>query len=287
MKDDKELEKLVMGKIKSGQVKLKSKYLFVAEKLGLGTAFGLTVVLSALFFNLILFYMKETDNLKYLSFGRDGIFAFLETFPYLIVVLFIILMVLASYLITKSESLYKRSYSHLVIFLILSIMFIGGMLTYTNVANEIERESLKEGPGRFFRPLIGPPDIRERGVSGLVYEKGEGYIIVKTPRGLINVSLSSDNRVESALEEGKFIIAIGEKEGGVFIARKINVVEKGDIPSIERGITVRFKPFEGGEECKGLPPMHFDESEKQCIKDCLKGGICFRECIPRCIKSRQ
>lgn len=286
MKDDKELEKLVMGKIKSGQVKLKSKYLFVAEKLGLGTAFGLTVVLSALFFNLILFYMKETDNLKYLSFGKDGIFAFLETFPYLIVMLFIVLMVLASYLITKSESLYKRSYSHLVIFLIGTIMFIGGMLTYTDVANEIERESLKEGPGRFFRPFIGSPDIRERGISGLVYEKGDGYVIVKTPRGLINVNFAPADKVEG-LEEGKFIIAIGEKEGGVFIARRINVMKRGEMPSIERGITVRFKPFEGGEECTGLPPMHFDESEKQCIKDCLEEGVCFRDCLPRCIKNRQ
>jgi hypothetical protein len=42
--NDEKLENSIMGKIKSGQVKLKSKYVFLAEKLGLGTAFTLSVL---------------------------------------------------------------------------------------------------------------------------------------------------------------------------------------------------------------------------------------------------
>ena len=53
------LENSIMGKIKTGQVKIRSKYVFIAEKLGLGTAFALSVLLSILLFNLILFYLKE------------------------------------------------------------------------------------------------------------------------------------------------------------------------------------------------------------------------------------
>jgi preprotein translocase subunit SecG len=105
---NKDLEKNIMDKIKTGQVKLKSKYVFLAEKLGLGTAFTLSTVLSILLFNLTLFYMKETDNLQYLSFGKRGILAFLESFPYMLVVSFIILILLAGYLISKSEAGYKK-----------------------------------------------------------------------------------------------------------------------------------------------------------------------------------
>jgi hypothetical protein len=105
---DEKLENSIMGKIKSGQVKLKSKYIFWAEKLGLGTAFALTVILSILFFNLILFYLKETDNLKYLSFGKFGIFAFLESFPYLLVVVFIVLIVLAGCFIQEAVRIFSH-----------------------------------------------------------------------------------------------------------------------------------------------------------------------------------
>ena len=140
MKGDKEkkLEDLVMNRIKSGQVKLKSKYIFFAERLGLGTALSFSFVLAALFFNLLLFYLKETDNMRYLSFGKEGVFAFLESFPYPIVIVFIISLLLVSYLIKKNDIFYKSSFSHIIIFLIVSITFFGAVLTYTNVAERIE-----------------------------------------------------------------------------------------------------------------------------------------------------
>ena len=89
------IEEKVMAEIKSGKVKLRSRYVFLAEKLGIGSAFIFSVFLAVLFFTLVLFYLQASDNLGYLSFGSRGMFAFLETFPYLLVATLIICVFIA------------------------------------------------------------------------------------------------------------------------------------------------------------------------------------------------
>ena len=71
------IEDKVMSEINSGRVKLRSKYIFLAEKLGIGSAFALSALLGVLFFTLVLYYLRASDNLRYLSFGSRGLFAFL------------------------------------------------------------------------------------------------------------------------------------------------------------------------------------------------------------------
>lgn len=269
------LENSIMGKIKTGQVKIRSKYVFVAEKLGLGTAFALSVLLSVLLFNLILFYLKETDNLKYLSFGKFGIFAFLESFPYLLVVVFIFLIVLSGYLITKSDVSYKKPFGYLAIVLVLFIMIFGGVLTYTNLGREFEARA-REGmnPARMLlHPMM---DVRENGVAGVVFEEGENYLILQTPQGLRNIDMN-DLKDVPEIEKGQFVIAVGKKDGYDFKVEKIKVVNKEELPAIGRGIEFKFKPSEDKENL-----FYFDKKEKDCVKNCFdlkrEPKDCFEEC---------
>ncbi|MFA5169299.1 MAG: hypothetical protein WC420_00930 [Candidatus Paceibacterota bacterium] len=272
------LENSIMGKIKTGQVKIRSKYVFVAEKLGLGTAFALSVLLSVLLFNLILFYLKETDNLKYLSFGKFGIFAFLESFPYLLVVVFIVLIVLSGYLITKSDVSYKKPFGYLAIGLVLFIMIFGGVLTYTNLGREFEARA-REGmtPARM---LLQPmTDMRNSGVAGIVFEEGEDYLILQTPQGLRNINLEGLKDLPK-MEKGQFVIAVGKKDGYDFKVEKIKVMDKNDIPAIGRGIESKFNPLSDEKIPSDL--LYFDKIERDCVKKCLDSEkekkTCFEEC---------
>jgi len=265
------LENSIMGKIKTGQVKIRSKYVFIAEKLGLGTAFALSVLLSILLFNLILFYLKETDNLKYLSFGKFGIFAFLESFPYLLVVIFIVLIVLSGYLITRSDVSYKKPFGYLAIGLVVSIMIFGGILTYTNLGKEFEARA-REGMGpaqMLFHPMM---DARENGIAGAVFETGKDYLVLQTPQGLRTVDLKGLKDVPQ-IEKGQFVIAVGKKSGNDFKVEKIKTVNKEDFPAIGRGIEFKFNPSGGNEN----PSI----KEGGCVKECLDSGEeedCFKKC---------
>jgi hypothetical protein len=278
--NDEKLENSIMGKIKSGQVKLKSKYVFLAEKLGLGTAFTLSVLLSILFFNLILFYLKETDNLKYLSFGKFGVFAFLESFPYLLVIVFIVLIVLSGYLLTRSDVSYKKPFGYLAIGMIAIIMVLGGILTYTNLGQSFEREARRgnESVRVFFKPLI---DDRNNGVAGVVFEQGEDYLILQTPQGLRRVDTGEIEDVSNVAKD-QFVIAVGAGEKSSFKATKIKVVNKEDMPSVRRGIDFKFGEFDK----KNIPPelLNFTEEEKTCMKKCFELKKSPRECFEECHK---
>lgn len=285
-----DLEKNIMDKIKTGQVKLKSKYVFLAEKLGLGTAFTLSVVLSVLLFNLTLFYMKETDNLQYLSFGKRGVLAFLESFPYMLVIFFIVLILLAGYLISKSEIGYKKPFGYFAITLICSVIFFGGILTYTNLAQRIEAGN---HPLNIFL-MKGSLDMREKGIAGIVFEAGEDYLVVETPQGLRSINLTEINENKmSEIEKGSMVLAIGENENYDFIAEDIQSLKEEKMKIINSGIDRRFKPILGNglneENIKNLPPqlMHFEESKKECIENCFKLEIKIKKCFDDCLGAKK
>ncbi|MDD5098387.1 MAG: hypothetical protein PHD31_01560 [Candidatus Pacebacteria bacterium] len=276
------LENTIMGKIKTGQVKIKSKYIFVAEKLGLGAGFTLSVLLSVLFFNLILFYLKETDNLKYLSFGKFGILAFLESFPYLLVVSFIIFIGLAGYLITKSDVSYRKPFGYLAIGLVVFIMVFGTIFTFTNLSQNIEMQTrIGFGPmGMFLKPLT---DMRDKGVVGIVFEDGVDYLIVQTPHGLRNIGIKDVEDIPD-INKGDFIIAVGNRDGFNFKVEQIKIVDKKDMPAIDRGIDFKFDKELDEKNIKDIPlnMMFFNEQEQSCVKNCFNDNKnpkdCFKEC---------
>jgi len=284
--EDEKLENSIMGKIKKGQIKIRSKYVFIAEKIGLGTAFALSVLLSVLLFNLILFYLKETDNLKYLSFGKFGVFAFLESFPYLLVIAFVLLIVLSGYLITKSDVSYKKPFGYLAAGLVVFIMVLGGFLTYTNLAHSFEIQARGGNvPIRMFlKPLN---DIRNNGIAGIVFEKGDNYLILETPYGLRRVGTGNIEEIPQ-IDNGQFVIAVGAQEGHDFSAEQIKIVDRQDLPAIGRGIDFKFAPFVENnlneENIKSLPPdlLYFNKQEQDCVKTCFNSDISIKDCFDLC-----
>ena len=237
-------EENIMGEIKSGRVKLRSKYIFLAEKLGLGSAFVLSVVLSILFFSLFLFYMKTADNLEYLSFGKYGFLAFLESFPYLLVVSFILFLFLAGYLITKSDVSYRKPFKYFAIALLFFIIISGTSFAFAGVVEKIEKEAYSSShAGMFIKPFFKKGmKMRGRGISGVVFEIGDNYLIIETPCGLQKINL--EKTIVETLQQfkkGDSIVAIGERRAEDFLALKIRVVGDDGIPMIKRGINRHLK----------------------------------------------
>lgn len=290
MKDNnsnfKELENKVMSDIKSGKVKLRSKYVFLAKKLGLNSGIVLTIILSILFFSLALFYMRTTDNLGYLSFGKDGILAFLESFPYLLVISLILFLFVAGYLITKTEWSYKKPFKYFALSLIISVLFAGGVLAYTNLAEDIGEQAFTgRGPGSIFKPFLQRGiKMRGRGMTGKINEVGINYLFIETPHGMQYVDLSNlEIPTDQELQEGQFIIAIGKRENNIFIADKMQIADEGKSPPmIRRGINRCFG--ENSDDCyfKQDHLKRPKEEVKKCLDGCLGAGEFIRGCFDRC-----
>lgn len=239
------IENKVMAEIKSGKVKLRSKYVFLAEKLGLGSAFIFSAILAILFFNLVLFYLRSSDNLIYLSFGSRGLLAFLDSFPYGLVIIFVLSLFLAGFILKKADMVYKKPFGYLAISLIVAITLLGAMLTSTRLAERIEKRAFDSGaPASLFRPLMQRGmNERQGGIAGRVTETRDDGLLIQTPHGSKKINTSTLMREpEGEIMVGTWIMAVGENRNEEFFAHLIKTIDKNEMPIIERGVERRFGP---------------------------------------------
>jgi hypothetical protein len=277
--DNKQLESKVMERIKSGQVKLRSRYIFLAEKLGLGSVFVLNVLFAVLFFSLMLFYLRASDNLFYLSFGSLGLFAFLESFPYLLVVSLIIFILVAGLIIKKSDISYQKPFGYLALGLLAFILLSGTVLTFTSIAEKIQARSVGFAPmEKIFRPF-GNNDLREgnRGVAGRVIEVGARYVLIQTPQSILKLNLVDS--FSNPPEVGQFVVVVGEMINNEFNAQMIRQVNESEMQMIRNSVHRRFGPLDSETLEKG-------RMIKACFDDCPRLKLPPKDCKEKCLESQ-
>ncbi|HOX61086.1 MAG TPA: hypothetical protein PLV72_03715 [Candidatus Magasanikbacteria bacterium] len=239
------IEEKIMRDITTGKVKLRSRYIFWAQKFGWRGALFITALLTALFFNLILFYLHNTDNLWYLSFGNRGFFAFLESFPYLMTIVMITLTILTVIIMRQLGGLYKKPVWILSLTTLGIVLFSGTALAFTSMAQRIEKKTFSQGHGaKIFRPFLDRGmKPRRSGIAGKIESFTPNSIRVRTPHGekVIDISTIEKNKLPHFVQNN-FVIAVGKPEKDVFIARDIRILNSDDMPMIQHGIENRFGP---------------------------------------------
>ena len=275
------LEEKIMEKIKVGRIKFKSRYVFLAEKLGLGSAFVLSVILAVLFFSLLLFYLQASDNLIYLSFGSRGLLAWLESFPYLLVIIFTVFVVLSALLFRKSEISYKKPFIYFLLALLGFIILSGGVLAATDMVKRFENQELGS---RMLRPLMGPGcACGNYGIAGRIIEVKGDWLALQTPEEIKKVSLKNfDEIIKSDLGEGLFIAVSGKDQDGYFLAKMIKIIADDEGAMIRRGVGKRF----GQDFHRPLSNGDLNTSTRDCFSDCLMMDKLFFECEYDCLKDR-
>jgi len=278
------LKRNVLKQIKAGKVKLRSRYVFLAEKIALGSTFVLSVLLATLSFSLALFYLKSTDSLVYLSFGRGGLYAFLESFPYWLIITFVFLVAFLGFILRKTDFSYKKSFGVLVLSILVFVVFNGTVIAYSNVSEKIDRK-INNGDvvGSIFRPFINKPfKIKNNGIVGRVVEIKEDKMRLEMPYGSEDVLLSSCINCDTKINEGDFIVGIGKRTSKGFVVLEARVINPDRMPILRKRTNSRF----GYWECNGTPSsspcVTTHPRIRQCAKDCLDKGLGFEECRTEC-----
>ncbi len=274
------IEEKVMKEIKQGSVKLRSRYLFLVEKFGMGSVLALTVLLAILFCSLALLYIKSSDNLGYLSFGNRGVLAFLESSPYFLMAMLIVLVFFAGFLIKKSDISYKKPFGYYALGLVGVVVCAGVLVSATSIDERIEDEAYSQRvPGIFFRPFLRQGiDDRQRGIVGRVIEVGDGYVRIQTPQAIKNIDVRTlQTRTAEPLIEGLFVMAIGESSVDTFTAQDIRTIGSMDMPMIRRGVHRHFGSF------MGFPLQPEDEV---CLRNCIREQPSRQRCREICLHRR-
>jgi hypothetical protein len=223
-----------------------------------------------------LFYLRASDNLFYLSFGSLGFFAFLESFPYLLVVILIVLILLTGLIIKKSGIAYQKPFSYLALGLLAFILLAGIALSLTDVAERLQRSSMDFRPmDRMFRPLGGNgPYEGNRGVAGRITEVGSGYILIQTPRQILRLQLPVG--LPSDFAVGEFVVAVGQKTPEGFTVQKMRQVDETEMPMIRDNVHRRFGPLDNES-------METGRVRKSCLDNCFDLKMSPEGCNDKCL----
>ena len=125
------LRSKLMNEIKNDKIRMKSRWVFIAQKIGLQSGLALTVVLLVFLINAFFFYIKSNHLLLPLHYGTAWWQELLHSLPYDLILIIIVLLVLLNFIIKKFEFSYKKPFvvifSAFIIFIIFwaTALFIG------------------------------------------------------------------------------------------------------------------------------------------------------------------
>lgn len=278
-------EENIMNQIRSGKVKLRSRYLFLVEKVGTVGGFIFSLFFSIFLINLVLYYLKATGSLEYLSFGSSGVLAFLESFPSILLILGIIFTFATGYFMAKNDISYKQPFVYMVFGLIVLIIFSSSVLASTGFNEKLEEVSQAENAASsVLRPFFNREiDSRDFGIIGRIIKIEKESIVLRTIND--TVLLVPDKVKKNAVEDfsklnaeyGDFVTAVGKMIEGEFKVLNIKKIDKNKIPLIRnRLLHVQIK-----EKCDVDKNGFIDRQERiKCnaivddIKNKCGDGIC-------------
>lgn len=142
----KDIEKEIMSQIKKDEIKIKSRWVFIARKLGLQSGLALTVVVLIFLINAFFYYIKTNEILLPLHYGPAVWQKFLHSLPYDLILLIIIFLVFLNYIIKKFDFSYKKSFMLILTVLIIFTIVWASILFSSNFNNllrsKLEREAV-------------------------------------------------------------------------------------------------------------------------------------------------
>ncbi len=165
----KEIKQELMSQIRKDELKMKSKWLFIAKKLGLKSGLALTILLLMFLINGFFYYIKTNNVLMPLHYGPAFWQKLLHSLPYDLILIIIVLGVVLNFIIKKFDFSYKKPFVFIfTAFIILTI--IGAFAVFATDFNNLLKENLAKCPFKipyisdFYLRRCGcnsPPDIND------------------------------------------------------------------------------------------------------------------------------
>ena len=225
----------ITEKIKSGEIKMRSRtYFFFRLVLAVFAAF-LAVFFLLYLASLIVFSLKIKGVWFLPAFGLQGIGIFLASLPWILILTVISLAFLLELLIKNASFIYRRPavYSLLLIFV---LVLAGGVA----IGKTSFHADMLEKSEKTFLPLAGKiyKDLRmqelENVQAGIVSEITEkGFLIEelnKETEEIEEILVNTTTNFLSAqkVEKGDTVIIMGEKKNGEMRASGVRKIEKKD-----------------------------------------------------------
>jgi hypothetical protein len=213
---DMDIKSRVMGRINKEEIRIKSPWLLLAQKVGLRSVLVLSIFGGALLIDIIFYLLQKMGSLEFLSLGIPGLQIFLQSFPYDYLALFALAMLIGNFLLKKLDM--SRGWSFfanapLLFFFALAIL-VGLFFGKMGIGEIIKSWSLCRLP-------------KEISAYGEIVDIFKNEIIIRTMDGQLEkivLDKESDFLETFDYTGGRFLRATGivdEKNSNIFYSKQI------------------------------------------------------------------
>lgn len=201
MEKNENVKSKVMEEIKQKKIRMRSHFVFLAEKLGLAGAATIAVLCGAILFGFIFYFIKKTGLFLFLSLGAPGTKVFFSAFPYGYAILFSAAIALAIYLANRWElfSGYCERTNRFAICFLLTALVLGSFFAIL-------------GAEIFYKNYAKRKIPSNAAVIGRIKYFSEEKIVIEDEDGNLRNVFVTNVPEKIKYEEGKFLRAVGEME---------------------------------------------------------------------------
>ncbi len=174
----KEIKNELMSQIRKNELKIKSKWVFIAKKMGIKSGLALVILLLVFLINAFFYYIKTNNLLISLHYGPAFWQRLLHSLPYDLILIIIVLGVLLNFIVKRFDFSYKKPFAFISAVFIIFII-LGAFTVFATDFNTLLRQGLARCPFKipyisdFYLRRCGcnsPPDINNPPLNSIKTE---------------------------------------------------------------------------------------------------------------------
>jgi len=135
----KNIKNEIMSQIKSGKITMRSRWIFLAQKIGFRSGMALTILILIFSVNAFLFFIKS-NNIIIPDYNKFSIWQnIIYNLPYDLIAIIIILLVILNYVVKKFDFSFKLPFIIIFSTFIAFIIFWSSLLFSTGFNHTLQR----------------------------------------------------------------------------------------------------------------------------------------------------
>lgn len=135
MDKNKDIKNEIMSKIEKGDIKMKSHWFCIAQKIGLQSGLALTVLILVFLLNAFFYYIKTNELLLSLHYGPSVWQKLLHSLPYDLILIIIFFLILLNFIIKKFDFSYKKPFILIFAIVLVFVIFFASVVFASNFNN--------------------------------------------------------------------------------------------------------------------------------------------------------
>ena len=220
----------VSDKIKKGEVTMRSKASIWTEKLELNGGMAVLLVLLIAIAGFVFYWINSNNDLLFGGYGQYGLSSFVQSFPYIFVIGFIVLFIFLILIFRKFDFSYKKPFFFILLFVVIGVLIAGWISIKQPMSQQIYQQE-----GRFFR--MGMMN-NGNAITGTVIEIKQNRISIQNEDNeTIAINTDSDTHYPFGQPKvGDQIRSVGSWEGNVFTAIGVRVFDETNPTTLDPGM---------------------------------------------------